>query len=109
MVVLDGASLTIESLAAVAEGRDKAILAPAARDRMAEARKRIEDTGVASAVMGNPINAVAWLAIFAGGAIVGVVSVVIAVAPPAIVSTGGRGIRAASMPMSGWTCSRRAE
>ncbi len=38
MVVLDGASLTIESLAAVAEGRDNAILAPAARDRMAEAR-----------------------------------------------------------------------
>jgi len=28
MVVLDGASLTIESLAAVAEGRDNAILAP---------------------------------------------------------------------------------
>jgi hypothetical protein len=27
MVVLDGVSLTIESLAAVAEGRDKAILA----------------------------------------------------------------------------------
>jgi hypothetical protein len=38
MVVLDGVSLTIESLAAVAEGRDNAILAPAARDRMAEAR-----------------------------------------------------------------------
>jgi len=34
MVVLDGASLTIESLAAVAEGRDEAILARAARDRM---------------------------------------------------------------------------
>ena len=43
MVVLDGASLTIESLAAVAEGRDKAILAPAARDRMAEARKVVEE------------------------------------------------------------------
>ena len=43
MVVLDGASLTIESLAAVAEGRDEAILAPAARDRMAEARKVVEE------------------------------------------------------------------
>src|SRR6267154_1278924 len=43
MVVLDGASLTIESLAAVAEGRDNAILAPAARDRMAEARKVVEE------------------------------------------------------------------
>ena len=43
MVVLDGASLTIESLAAVAEGRDKAVLAPAARDRMAEARKVVEE------------------------------------------------------------------
>ena len=43
MVVLDGASLTIESLAAIAEGGDKAILAPAARDRMAEARKVVEE------------------------------------------------------------------
>ena len=43
MVVLDGASLTIESLAAVAEGRDEAVLAPAARDRMAEARKVVEE------------------------------------------------------------------
>src|SRR5712672_3168536 len=43
MVVLDGASLTIESLAAIAEGRDEAILAPAARDRMAEARKVVEE------------------------------------------------------------------
>ena len=43
MVVLDGASLTIESLAAVAEGREQAILAPAARDRMAEARKVVEE------------------------------------------------------------------
>ena len=43
MVVLDGASLTIESLAAVAEGQDEAILAPAARDRMAEARKVVEE------------------------------------------------------------------
>src|SRR5690242_19200355 len=43
MVVLDGASLTIESLAAVAEGREQAILAPAARDRMAEARTVVEE------------------------------------------------------------------
>ena len=43
MVVLDGASLTIESLAVVAEGRDKAILAPAARDRMAQARNVVEE------------------------------------------------------------------
>src|ERR1700749_222160 len=43
MVVLDAASLMIESLAAVAEGRDEAILAPAARDRMAEARKVVEE------------------------------------------------------------------
>src|SRR5260370_41990696 len=43
MVVLDGASLTIESLAAVAEGRDTAVLAAAARDRMAEARKVVEE------------------------------------------------------------------
>ena len=42
MVVLDGASLTIESLAAVADGREQAILAPAARDRMAEAREVVE-------------------------------------------------------------------
>src|SRR6266568_9453667 len=35
MVVLDGASLTLESLAAVAEGQDEVVLAPAARDRMA--------------------------------------------------------------------------
>ena len=43
MVVLDGVSLTIESLAAVAEGREKAILALAARDRMAEARKVVDE------------------------------------------------------------------
>jgi histidine ammonia-lyase len=43
MVVLDGASLTIESLAAVAEGRDRAALAPAARDRMAAAREVVEE------------------------------------------------------------------
>ena len=29
----------------------------------------IEESGMARAVMGNPINAVAWLAIFSGGAI----------------------------------------
>jgi histidine ammonia-lyase len=43
MVVLDGASLTTEALADVAEGRDKAILAPAARDRMAQARNVVEE------------------------------------------------------------------
>ena len=43
MVVLDGASLTIDSLAAVAEGADEVTLAPAARDRMAAARQVVED------------------------------------------------------------------
>jgi histidine ammonia-lyase len=43
MAVLDGASLTIESLAAVAEGRDEVALAPAARDRMAAAREVVEE------------------------------------------------------------------
>jgi histidine ammonia-lyase len=43
MVVLDGASLTIDSLAAVAEGRDDVALAPAARDRMAAAREVVEE------------------------------------------------------------------
>jgi histidine ammonia-lyase len=43
MVVLDGASLTIDSLAAVAEGRDEVALAPAARDRMAAAREIVEE------------------------------------------------------------------
>ena len=43
MVVLDGASLTIDSLAAVAEGGDEAVLAPAARDRMAAARGVVEE------------------------------------------------------------------
>ena len=43
MVVLDGASLTIDSLAAVAEGREKVALAPAARDRMAAAREVVEE------------------------------------------------------------------
>ena len=39
MVVVDGASLTIDSVAAVAEGRDEVALDPAARDRMAAARE----------------------------------------------------------------------
>lgn len=43
MVVLDGASLTIDSLAAVAEGRDEVVLAPAARGRMAAAREVVEE------------------------------------------------------------------
>jgi len=43
MVVLDGASLTIDSLSAVAEGRDEVALAPAARDRMAAAREVVEE------------------------------------------------------------------
>src|SRR5215813_9273615 len=43
MVVLDGASLTIDSLAAVAEGRDEVVLDPAARDRMAAAREVVEE------------------------------------------------------------------
>lgn len=43
MVVLDGVSLTIESLAAVAEGREEVSLAPAARDRMAAARDVVEE------------------------------------------------------------------
>jgi histidine ammonia-lyase len=43
MVVLDGASLTIDSLAAVAEGGDEVILAPAARERMAAAREVVEE------------------------------------------------------------------
>src|SRR5215467_985716 len=43
MVVLDGTSLTIDSLAAVAEGREEVSLAPAARDRMAAARGVVEE------------------------------------------------------------------
>ncbi|HEY6274832.1 MAG TPA: aromatic amino acid ammonia-lyase [Streptosporangiaceae bacterium] len=43
MVVLDGASLTIDSLAAVAEGREEVALAPAARDRMAAAREVVKE------------------------------------------------------------------
>ena len=43
MVVLDGASLTVDSLAAVAAGRDEVALAPAARDRMAASREVVEE------------------------------------------------------------------
>jgi histidine ammonia-lyase len=43
MVVLDGASLTIDSLAEIAEGREEVVLAPAARDRMAAAREVVEE------------------------------------------------------------------
>jgi len=43
MVVLDGGSLTIDSLAAVAEGGAEAVLAPVARDRMAAAREVVEE------------------------------------------------------------------
>src|SRR5215467_8295184 len=43
MVVLDGASLTIDSLAAVAEGSAEVALASAARDRMAAAREVVEE------------------------------------------------------------------
>ncbi len=43
MLVLDGASLTIDSLAAVAEGGSEVALAPAARDRMAAARGVVEE------------------------------------------------------------------
>jgi histidine ammonia-lyase len=43
MVVLDGASLTVDSVAAVAEGRDEVALHPAARDRMAVAREIVDE------------------------------------------------------------------
>jgi histidine ammonia-lyase len=43
MVVLDGASLTIDSVAAVAEGRDEVALHPAARDRMTVAREIVDE------------------------------------------------------------------
>ena len=43
MVVLDGASLTIDSVAAVAEGRAEVALAAAARDRMAAAREVVRE------------------------------------------------------------------
>jgi histidine ammonia-lyase len=51
MVVLDGASLTLESLAAVAEGQDEVALAPAARDRMAAARDVVEEALRSEAVV----------------------------------------------------------
>ena len=51
MVVLDGASLTIDSLAAVAEGRDEVALAPAARDRMAAAREVVDEALRSEAVV----------------------------------------------------------
>jgi len=43
MVVLDGASLTIDSLAAAAERMEKVILDPAARERMGAAREVVEE------------------------------------------------------------------
>ena len=43
MVVLDGASLTVDSLAEVAAGREEVVLAPAARERMAAARTIVEE------------------------------------------------------------------
>jgi histidine ammonia-lyase len=51
MVVLDGASLTIDSLAAVAAGRDEVALAPAARDRMAAAREVVEEALLSGAIV----------------------------------------------------------
>jgi histidine ammonia-lyase len=51
MVVLDGASLTVDSLAQVAEGRDEVVLAPAARDRMAAARLVVEEALRSDAVV----------------------------------------------------------
>ena len=51
MVVLDGASLKIDSLAAVAEGSDEVALAPAARDRMAAAREVVEEALRSGAVV----------------------------------------------------------
>jgi histidine ammonia-lyase len=43
MIVLDGDSLTIDSLAAAADGQEKVILDPAARDRMGAAREVVEE------------------------------------------------------------------
>jgi histidine ammonia-lyase len=43
MVVLDGASLTIDSLAEIAEGQEEVVLAPAARNRMAATREVVEE------------------------------------------------------------------
>src|SRR5215467_1241568 len=51
MVVLDGASLTIDSLADVAVGRAEVVLAPAARDRMAVARSVVEEALKSGAVV----------------------------------------------------------
>ena len=51
MVVLDGASLTIDSLAAVAEGRAQVALAPAARNRMAAAREIVDEAVRSEAVV----------------------------------------------------------
>src|SRR5215470_6894482 len=51
MVVLDGASLTIDSLADVALGRAEVVLAPAARDRMAVARSVVEEALQSGAVV----------------------------------------------------------
>jgi histidine ammonia-lyase len=51
MVVLDGASLTIDALAAVAEGRDEVVLAPAARERVAAARAVVEEALRSDAVV----------------------------------------------------------
>jgi len=50
-VVLDGASLTIDSLAAVAEGRAQVALAPAARNRMAAAREIVDEAVRSEAVV----------------------------------------------------------
>jgi len=43
MVVLDGVSQTIDSLAAVAEGQEQVVLAPVGRDRLAAAREVVEE------------------------------------------------------------------
>src|SRR5499427_6225337 len=51
MVVLDGTSLTIDSLAAVAVGRDEVALDPAARDRMAAAREVVEEAARSGAIV----------------------------------------------------------
>ena len=42
-VVLDGESLSVEQVVAVAHGRARATLAPAARDRMLRSRRIVED------------------------------------------------------------------
>jgi histidine ammonia-lyase len=43
MAVLDGMSLTIDAVAAVADGQDQVVLALAARDRMAASREVVEE------------------------------------------------------------------